>query len=190
MFKCLKVFILFPPTEKNLYAFNQDYNDRTEILGRLCRVLEGGVFHFLDSSSGIRLPPGCLHAVLTIIPGFLVSQSYMDSQTIAGLSMLCAHLSTWVSEDQGRMIDTWSDAAEISLRNSKNWALTYACWQMIREILKHGIGSSEKRRSRVAKILEHLSERAMSANDATAVEDVGKFLNEVTPNRAQRKRGQ
>ena len=69
---CVKCWILYPPMDYNLDWMRQERGQH----GRLFRGanhLEGGVIVQTDSEEALYIPSSCMHAVFTMVGGFLVS---------------------------------------------------------------------------------------------------------------------
>jgi hypothetical protein len=87
--KCKKVFVAFPPTEKNLSCFGQAQGQKA-ILGRTGSSLEGGFIALLDLEDCIYLPAGCIHATFTIEGGFLVTKDFTTMDSTAAFARCIA----------------------------------------------------------------------------------------------------
>ncbi|KFY04141.1 hypothetical protein V491_09464 [Pseudogymnoascus sp. VKM F-3775] len=89
---CVKVILLFPPTERNLGLFASTAG----LPNRLARIgdqLEGGLIARIDKSLAIDLPSCALHAVFTTVGGFLggINFSIVEELPIMAQAIL-AHL--------------------------------------------------------------------------------------------------
>ncbi|KAI7459925.1 hypothetical protein KC357_g9089 [Hortaea werneckii] len=81
--ECAKLFILYPPTAHNLDLFDAEAG-QTSKLKSLCGRLKGGVYAYIsgDSANAIEIPAGCMHFVLTLKAGIIMTTSFVTSTTI------------------------------------------------------------------------------------------------------------
>ncbi|KAL2073108.1 hypothetical protein VTL71DRAFT_10432 [Oculimacula yallundae] len=84
---CEKLWIMFPPTRKNLHLMQVADGQRSK-LARIGKDLEGGVVLAVDSSQALYIPAGCLHAVFTLHGGFLITMEFTTSISVKVLSSL------------------------------------------------------------------------------------------------------
>ncbi|KAH7357103.1 hypothetical protein BKA65DRAFT_474895 [Rhexocercosporidium sp. MPI-PUGE-AT-0058] len=84
---CEKLWIMFPPTPKNLQLMQSADGQRYK-LARIGKDLEGGLVIKADSTQALYLPAGCLHAVFTLHGGFLVSLEFTTPLSVKVLSVL------------------------------------------------------------------------------------------------------
>ncbi|TKA69039.1 hypothetical protein B0A55_10981 [Friedmanniomyces simplex] len=63
---CRKIFVLYPPTTKNLRLLDGVENEPFR-LATICQKLEGALYSEVTSSKAIVIPSGTLHAVITIM---------------------------------------------------------------------------------------------------------------------------
>ncbi|KAI7495505.1 hypothetical protein KC367_g7276 [Hortaea werneckii] len=81
--ECAKLFILYPPTPHNLGLFDSQAGQMSK-LKSLCGRLQGGVYGYIsgDSANAIEIPAGCMHFVLTLRAGIIMTTSFVTSTTI------------------------------------------------------------------------------------------------------------
>ncbi|KAI7264755.1 hypothetical protein KC343_g3386 [Hortaea werneckii] len=81
--ECAKLFILYPPTPHNLGLFDSQAGQMSK-LKSLCGRLQGGVYGYIsgDSANAIEIPAGCIHFVLTLRAGIIMTTSFVTSTTI------------------------------------------------------------------------------------------------------------
>ncbi|KAK0117247.1 hypothetical protein ONS96_013080 [Cadophora gregata f. sp. sojae] len=84
---CRKLWIVFPPTARNLGLMKQADGQRAK-LDRIGKELEGGLVITTDSDEAIYLPAGCIHAVITLQGGFLIAIDFttpLSSKAYGGM---------------------------------------------------------------------------------------------------------
>ncbi|KIW36546.1 uncharacterized protein PV06_11200 [Exophiala oligosperma] len=69
---CEKVWVMYPPTPRNL-QWMAEHRGQQAKLAQGMGVLDGGVVAHTTLAEAVYLPAGCLHAVFTLVGGFLVS---------------------------------------------------------------------------------------------------------------------
>jgi hypothetical protein len=72
MGKCEKVWLCFPPTTHNLQLMQKVEGQKSKLM-RIGKDLEGGMIFKTDSTQAIYLPVGTIHAVFTLVGGFLIA---------------------------------------------------------------------------------------------------------------------
>ena len=95
--------------------------------------LQGGLMAHLTSKSAIAMSAAVLHAVVTIVKGFVVTISFLESRSVQGMS-------TWIQcnpfaiyeEDKGTLIENWINAAEMDLYTMDQEVVLVA-WLQVRE---------------------------------------------------------
>lgn len=123
------MWILFPPTAKNLGLLAQDL-EQSDKLSTLASKLTGGVILTLQSNEALYFPPGTLHAVFTIQGGFLVGTQFWSRESIMPFTNF--HLSGCAAGVE-RMPEHYLDVLEISLARSrqpaalKSWSELTSC---------------------------------------------------------------
>ncbi|KAH9206302.1 hypothetical protein DL95DRAFT_469762 [Leptodontidium sp. 2 PMI_412] len=75
MGQCRKLWMVFPPTTKNLKLMKQADGQRAK-LDRIGKNLEGGLVFTTNSEEAISLPAGCIHSVITLQGGFLIATDF------------------------------------------------------------------------------------------------------------------
>ncbi|KAH7357093.1 hypothetical protein BKA65DRAFT_580384 [Rhexocercosporidium sp. MPI-PUGE-AT-0058] len=73
--QCRKLWMVFPPTTKNLVLMKQAEGQRAK-LDRIGKKLEGGLVFRTNSDEAIYLPAGCIHAVIPLQGGFLIATDF------------------------------------------------------------------------------------------------------------------
>ncbi|KAH7407296.1 hypothetical protein BKA64DRAFT_775092 [Cadophora sp. MPI-SDFR-AT-0126] len=73
--QCSKLWLVFPPTIKNLGLMKKADGQRAKI-DRIGKELEGGLVLTTTSEEAIYLPAGCIHAVITLEGGFLIATDF------------------------------------------------------------------------------------------------------------------
>ncbi|KAI0485116.1 hypothetical protein GGR56DRAFT_681213 [Xylariaceae sp. FL0804] len=66
---CIKIWALYPLTEHNIHELAEERGS-TSLFVNLQGMLEGGEFCLQTPSEAIYLPPGCIHATVTLWGGF------------------------------------------------------------------------------------------------------------------------
>lgn len=97
---------MFPPTELNLSLFEQGIASDNKFV-MLADKLEGGVVVLTTEAEAILIPPGWLHATLSITGGLSPSLSFSSSkslETSANLLVRDANVSGSVSEVHAKAI--------------------------------------------------------------------------------------
>ena len=82
---CRKIWLLYPPTDKNLKAMQSVDGQRAKLL-RLAHQLEGGVLMETTSSHAIFIPAGCAHATFTLQGGYLVTKDFTTAKSLNAIA--------------------------------------------------------------------------------------------------------
>lgn len=82
---CRKIWLLYPPTDKNLKAIRLVDGQRAKF-ARLMHQLEGGVIVETTSAKAIHIPAACIHATFTIQGGYLVTEDFTTSKSLTAIS--------------------------------------------------------------------------------------------------------
>ena len=131
---CKKIFLLYPPTQSNLIAFDGVHHS-TNRLRTICHDLEGGLMVPLDYTQALAIPSGCLHAVFTHTKGWLVTLGFMDTRTLKPMSACIAHNSSAIEgEDEEVMLQNWfgQQSSYLTVRHSE---IALEAWRMTRSTL-------------------------------------------------------
>lgn len=111
----LKVWILFPPTAKNLSLLAQDL-EQSGKLSTLASKLENSVILTLQLNEALYFPPGALHAVFTVQGGYLVGLQFWSREYITPFTNFYLSGCTAGAE---RMPELYLDVLEISLARNR-----------------------------------------------------------------------
>ncbi|KAK0886455.1 hypothetical protein LTR02_018117 [Friedmanniomyces endolithicus] len=117
---CRKIFVLYPPTTKNLRLLDGVENEPFR-LATICQKLEGALYSEVTSSKAIVIPAGTLHAVITIVGGTLISKDFYTVGTLAPMSRWIATSKASMNrislheQEARRIIDCWITAAHVVL---------------------------------------------------------------------------
>lgn len=109
------MWLLFPPTLRNLSVLAQDLEQSDKLL-TLASKLEGGVVLTLQSNEALYFPPGTLHAVFTIQGGFLVGSQFWSRESVIPFTNF--YLSGCAAGVE-RVPELYLDVLEISLARSR-----------------------------------------------------------------------
>ncbi|KAJ5203619.1 uncharacterized protein N7498_004498 [Penicillium cinerascens] len=82
---CRKIWLLYPPTDKNLKAMQSVDGQRAKLL-RLAHQLEGGVLIKTTSSHAIFIPVGCAYATFTLQGGYLVIKDFTTAKSLNAIA--------------------------------------------------------------------------------------------------------
>ena len=129
--RCVKAFFLWPATHRNLLAFKAS---KSRSLADVLSRYEGGLLHIVDTTVALHIPAAALHAVITLIPGFLVTKGFTHQTTIGAVpkylpyadkSSIEPSLDRWqdavLAASLDDIVEAWDDAEAIVQRTSKSF---------------------------------------------------------------------
>jgi hypothetical protein len=122
---CVKLWICFPPTAKNLELFAKAEGQKAK-LARIGKHLEGGIMYTTTSENAIYLPVGCLHTVFTLSGGYLIAIDFNSPKS-------CGTLASMISfglDLSGGMSNSFQQAVFSRLLASVDFALNNNVVQM------------------------------------------------------------
>lgn len=86
MYDCVKLWILWPPTEHNVKTFYPAYEESlrrgTLCLRTIASSLQDGQAVIVDSTKAIYIPPGWIHWVYTLTGGYLIGKSFSGREDL------------------------------------------------------------------------------------------------------------
>ncbi|CAG8957835.1 hypothetical protein HYFRA_00000175 [Hymenoscyphus fraxineus] len=143
---CTKIWILFPPTPKNLslLAKNEGRRSKTQRIGHL---LEGGILLTTTSSSAIYLPVGCIHGVFTTSGGFLNALDFTTPDSIKTYPLLlAAGIDRKSSSFAEEVLGWFLDCVELGLDGQQEGEAVEAWVAAGERVREFGRGDGEWRR--------------------------------------------
>ncbi len=138
--QCKKLWLLFPPTTLNLTLMKEAEGQRAK-LQRIGKSLEGGIVATTNSDQAIYLPAGCIHAVVTIQGGFLISIDFttpLSSKPTAAL--ITAGLDDGISSPsfQKEVFDRLLASVDHGLSNKKEHLAVDSWISVLGKIQEYG----------------------------------------------------
>ena len=117
---CRKFWFMFPPTDHNLELMKAELSQNAKLL-RIGHQMEGGVVGETTGGQAVYLPAGCIHAVLTLEGGFLVSLDFTTRESVSAFGR-------YIAKDLHRALDeesqrncffSYLDCLEVALYNQR-----------------------------------------------------------------------
>jgi hypothetical protein len=121
MHKCGKIWFMYPPPEKNLSLMAKEDGEVVKMV-RLAQSLEGGVMFYISSEIAVYILSGCIHAVLTVSGGYLVTMDFTTRNSMLPFSRYL-DLQLYTSLDQEGQRDCYYmylDCLGVALANGRH----------------------------------------------------------------------
>lgn len=133
---CRKLWIMFPPTNRNLELMKVERGQNAK-LARIGNQMEGGIFFESTSEDAVYIPAGCIHAVLTLAGGFLVSLDFATRDTIVPFGNYLAKCLHHALDEhsQRTCLFAFIHCTEVSLCNGRVQEAV-DCWLALEDLLR------------------------------------------------------
>lgn len=150
--QCRKKFRLWPPTERNLRAFDRTGYGGLQ-LSDLYNELEGMLQVEIGSLHALRMRSGTIHEVKTLVGGFIVTKGYIDELTATPMSRWLSgsehHLKRLSEGGRDLALENWIDAVSLACAED-----VYRSWRLAANMLLSISLGSPARRKRLRNFFE------------------------------------
>jgi hypothetical protein len=134
---CVKLWVLFPPSTSNLDAFYALRGWECKFQ-RLALALEDGVCAITTQGETLYMPPGWLHATLTVRGGCLLGVNWTRGWDLPMVANIYAREFKADREEASHQLLLYSGSMAYSTGNDTDelWTVLCPLWSLLRDSLK------------------------------------------------------